>query len=331
MSFQYPWLLLFLALAPGLVFLRSWRRRKPSLSFSDGETLARLPATWAVMAHRLLPLVFGVGFVLLVIALARPRTGLEESLVRAEVRDIVLLVDVSTSMRAEDLSSAGKTRDRLAAAKEVIERFVKRRPHDRIGMVAFAALPYTVSPLTLDRGWLLGQLGRLETGMIEDGTAIGDGIASAVNRLRESKASSKVIVLLTDGMSNRGTLAPENAARAARALGIRIHTVDAGSRGPARTPVREASGETRYFMQETPSDEAGLAQIADITGGSYFRAADFAALEEVYAQIDRMETTRVDVRAYTRFEERFAPFAILALVLLALEKALALTRLGRTP
>lgn len=331
MSFQYPWLLLLLALTPLLVFLRSWRRRTASLTFSGGGVLARLPVTWAVTAHRLLPLAFGLGFVLLVVALARPRTGLEESLMRAEVRDIVLLVDVSTSMRAEDLSSAGRTRDRLAAAKEVIERFVQRRPHDRIGMVAFAAVPYTVSPLTLDRGWLLGQLGRLETGMIEDGTAIGDGIASAVNRLRESRAKSKVVVLLTDGISNRGTLAPENAARAARALGIRIYAVGAGSSGPARTPVRESSGETRYFMQETAIDEASLAQIADTTGGRYFRAADFAALEEVYARIDRMEQTQVDVRAYTRFEEWFAPFALLSLVLLALEKALALTRLGRLP
>lgn len=331
MSFHYPWLLLLLALAPLLVFLRSWRARRPSLTFSGGGTLARLPGTWAVRAHRLLPLVYGVGFVLLVVALARPRKGLDEHLERAEVRDIVLLVDVSTSMRAEDLSSGGRSRDRLTAAKEVIERFVQRRPQDRIGMVAFAALPYTVSPLTLDRGWLLGQLGRLEIGMIEDGTAIGDGIASAVNRLRESKARSKVIVLLTDGISNRGTLAPENAARAARALGIRIYAVGAGSNGPARTPVREASGETRYFMQETAIDESSLAQIADTTGGRYFRATDFAALEEVYARIDRMERTQIDVRAYTRFEERFAPFALLALVFLALEKALALTRLGRLP
>ena len=198
-------------------------------------------------------------------------------------------------------------------------------------MVAFAAQPYTVAPLTLDHGWLVQQLGRLQTGMIEDGTAIGDGIASAVNRLRESKARSKVIVLLTDGISNRGTLAPESAARAARALGIRIYTVGAGGSGPARTPFRDVDGRTRYVMQETAIDEAGLTQIAETTGGRYFRAADFAALEEVYARIDEMERTQVDVRAYTRFEEWFAPFAALALVLLVLEKALALTRLGRLP
>jgi Ca-activated chloride channel family protein len=267
----------------------------------------------------------------LVIALARPRKGLEGSLARAEVRDIVLLVDVSTSMRAEDLSSAGRTRDRLGAAKEVIEKFIARRPEDRIGMVAFSALPYTVSPLTLDRGWLVGQLGRLETGMIEDGTAIGDGIASAVNRLRGSTARSKVVVLLTDGINNRGIVTPENAARAARALGIRIYTVGAGSSGTVRVPVRDASGGARYVMQESGIDEASLSAIADATGGTYFRAADFAALEEVFGRIDRMERTAVEARDYARFEEWFAPFAILGLVFLALEKGLALTRLGRLP
>ena len=167
--------------------------------------------------------------------------------------------------------------------------------------------------------------------MIEDGTAIGDGIASAVNRLRESKAKSKVVVLLTDGINNRGVLLPENAARAASALGVRIYTVGAGSSGRVRVPVRDGSGETRYVIQESRIDEESLRGIAELTGGRYFRAADFRALEEVYDQIDRMEKTTVDVRHYTRFEERFAPFALLGLLFLALEQALALTRLGRLP
>lgn len=331
MSFQYPWLLLLLPLAPVLAFLRAWRRRKPSLAFSDGRALARLPVTRALRAHRLLPLLHGAGVALLVVALARPRTGVEASLVRADVRDIILVVDLSTSMRAEDLSAAGRARDRLGAAKEVVAKFIERRSGDRIGLVAFSALPYAVAPLTLDHGWLLRQLDRLEAGMIEDGTAIGDGIAAAVNRLRESTARSKVIVLLTDGINNRGALAPEDAARAARALGIRIHAVGAGARGRVRVPVREPSGETRYVMQESGIDEASLTAIADATGGRYFRAADFAALEEVYATIDRMETTRVEVKEYTRFDERFAPFALLGLLLLALERVLALSRLGRLP
>jgi Ca-activated chloride channel family protein len=331
MSFQHPAILLLLLLTPGVVILRAWRRRQPALVFSDGRTLARLPRTWAVRAHGLLPLVFGVGFALLVVAAARPRRGLEGSIVRTEVRDIVLLVDVSTSMRAEDLSSAAKTMNRLDAAKEVIERFVEKRPEDRIGMVVFGAVPYTVAPLTLEHGWLVTQLGRLETGMVEDGTAIGDGIASAVNRLRESKSRSKVIVLLTDGINNRGILLPENAARAARALGIRIHAVGAGTSGPVRIPVRDDLGGTHYVAQQSGIDEASLREIAETTGGRYFRAADRVALEEVYAEIDRMEKTRVDLRSYTRFEEWFAPFAILGLIFLLLEKSLTLTRLGRLP
>lgn len=331
MRLQYPWVLALLLLTPGLVFLRAWRRPKPTLSFSDGAALARLPVTWAVAAQRYLPLLFGLGFAFLVVAAARPRRGLEESVVRAEVRDIVLLVDVSTSMRAEDLSAAGARLDRLAAAKDVIGRFIRGRPDDRIGLVAFSAMPYTVSPLTLDHGWLLGQLGRLETGMIEDGTAIGDGLASAVNRLRESRAAAKVVVLLTDGFSNRGALSPEGAAQAARALGIRVYTVGAGASGPVRAPIRDAGGEIRYVLQESGIDEEGLAAIADATGGRYFRAADFAALGEVYARIDEMEKTRVDVRDYTRFEEWFAPCALLGLFFLLVEKGLALTRLRRVP
>lgn len=331
MSFQYPWLLLLLPLAPALAFLRFWRRRMPTLAFSDGRSLARLPVTRAVRARRLLPAIYGLGLACLVVALARPRTGLQESLTPVEARDIVLLVDVSTSMRAEDLSAAGRAVSRLDAAKQVIEAFVQKRPHDRIGMVAFAALPYTLSPLTLDQNWLIEQLRRLSPGMIEDGTAIGDGIASAVNRLREGKAKSRVIVLLTDGINNRGSLTPETAARAAQALGIRIYAVGAGNSGPVRIPVQDAYGNARFITQDSRIDEASLTQIASSTGGRYFRAADFAALEEVYAQIDRMERTRVEVRSYTRFEERFAPFAVLGLILLALEKLLGLTRLGRLP
>ncbi|HEY6000136.1 MAG TPA: VWA domain-containing protein [bacterium] len=331
MRFEYPWALLLVLLAPALAFLRGWRRRRPAVDFGDGGALARLPATWAVRAQRLLPVAFGLGFACLAVALARPRTGVPESLVRAEVRDIVLLVDVSTSMRAEDLSGGGRRLDRLAAVKEVIGRFIRRRPDDRIALVAFAAAPYTVSPLTLDHAWLLGQMDRLETGMIEDGTAIGDGIASAVNRLRESKAAAKVVVLLTDGINNRGVLLPENAALAARALGIRVYTVGAGASGPVRAPIRDASGEVRYVLQESGIEEGALEGIAQTTGGRYFRAADFAALEDVYARIDEMEKTAVDVREYTRFEERFVPFAILGLALLLLEQGLALTRLGRLP
>ncbi len=330
MSLQYPFALLLLLLVPGLVYLRYTRRWKPSLRFSDGQALAQLPAGWAVAAARLLPVLYGIGLAFLIIAVARPRLGLDESRVETEAVDIVLLVDVSTSMRAEDFSTPGHRMNRLDAAKRVIERFIAERPDDRIGMVAFSAMPYTISPLTLDHAWLLQQMERVETGMLEDGTAIGDAIASAVNRLRDSKAKSKLIILLTDGNNNAGKLSPLNAAQAAAALKIKIYAVGAGSSGVAPVPVQTPFG-TQYVQQRVEIDETMLRQIAQTTGALYFRATDLASLQRVYEQINEMEKTRIEVEQYTRFEERFMPFVVLGLLALGLERLLALTRLGRLP
>jgi len=330
MSLQYPFALLLLLLVPGLVYLRYTRRWKPSLRFSDGQALAQLPAGWAVAAARLLPVLYGIGLAFLIIAVARPRLGLDESRVETEAVDIVLLVDVSTSMRAEDFSTPGHRMNRLDAAKRVIERFIAERPDDRIGMVAFSAMPYTISPLTLDHAWLLQQMERVETGMLEDGTAIGDAIASAVNRLRDSKAKSKLIILLTDGNNNAGKLSPLNAAQAAAALKIKIYAVGAGSSGVAPVPVQTPFG-TQYVQQRVEIDETMLRQIAQTTGALYFRATDLASLQRVYEQINEMEKTRIEVEQYTRFEERFMPFFVLGVLALGLERLLALTRLGRLP
>jgi len=330
MSLGYPICLLLLVLVPGLVYLRYARRRKATLLFSDKRLLAGLPVSWAVRATRVLPVLYTIGLVLLVLAIARPRRGLKESLVRTEAVDVVLLVDVSTSMRAEDLE-ANKAVNRLDAAKQVITEFVKQRDNDRIGMVAFAALPYTVSPLTLDHGWLIKRMDDLKTGMLEDGTAIGDALASAINRLRDSKAKSKIIILLTDGMNNAGNLAPENAAEAARALGIKIYTVGAGSTGWVRIPVQDPFGGQRCARQRSEIDEATLKAIGKTTGGTYFRAKNMKELKVVYDQIDDMEKTDIEVKTYTRFEERFQPVLIAALIFLGLEQLLALSRLGRLP
>jgi len=245
--------------------------------------------------------------------------------------DIVLLVDVSTSMRAEDFTTAARSLNRLDAAKIVLDKFIKARPGDRLGMVAFSAMPYTVSPLTIDHGWLLQQMDRLQTGMIEDGTAIGDAIASAVNRLRDSVAKSKVVILLTDGMNNRGKLSPDNAAQAAKAMKIKVYTVGAGSTGWVRVPVMDPFGGTQYVRQRAEIDEASLTRIAETTGAMYFRAADMKGLESCYRQIDQMEKTEVSVDQYTRFEEQFMPWVFLGLICLGLEKLSALTRLGRLP
>jgi Ca-activated chloride channel homolog len=331
MTFRYPWFLLLLLLVPLLAYLRYGRGRRPALRFSDGNALSRLPVTWAVVFQPVLPALYLLGITCLVIAIARPQKGLAESRVRTEAVDIVLLVDVSTSMRAEDFSTAMKSVNRLDAAKTVIERFIHGRPDDRIGMVAFSAMPYSVSPLTLDHAWLIQQMQRLETGMLEDGTAIGDAIASAVNRLRDSVAKSKVVVLLTDGMNNRGQLSPENAAEAAKAMGIKVYTVAAGTEGWVRLPIRDPFGGQRYVQQRSEIDETTLRRIADITGALFFRATDMDGLEQVYRQIDKMEKTEINVDQFTRFEERFMPWVGLALIGLCIERLLSLTRLGRLP
>ncbi len=328
MILRHPLMLLCLLFIPAMVYLRHFRRRRPTILFSSGNLLGSLPASWAARASALLPFIYALGLVLLVIAMSRPQKGLDESVVRTDAVDIVLLVDVSTSMNAEDLATR---MNRLDAAKAVIEKFIEARTRDRIGMVAFSAMPYTVAPLTLDHGWLLQRLRLLRTGMIEDGTAIGDGLASAINRLRDSEAKSKVVILLTDGINNAGELTPENAAQAAKALGIKVYTIGAASARVVQVPFSGIFGGPQYIQQEAEIDEPALRMIAATTGGMYFRAHDMDELQKVYDQIDELEKTEMEVEQYTRFEERFAGFALGGLLLLALEKLLSLTRLGRYP
>ncbi len=331
MMLRFPWLLLLLALVPLLTFLRYRRRRSPALRTTDAATLARLSPGWAVLAQPILPLLYAAGLALIIIALARPQKGIEERSVSAEGIDIVLSVDLSTSMLAEDFNVGNRTLNRLEASIEVMERFIDNRPHDRIGLVTFAAIPFTMAPLSLDHAWLLQQVKRLEAGMLPDGTAIGSGLASSVNRLRDSDAASKVVILLTDGVNNRGEISPLNAARAAEALGIRVYTIGAGTDGPARVPVPDIFGGTRYVYQQSDIDEETLTEIARITGGRYYRARDFEGLRAIYREIDELEKTVLNVDQYRHFEERFMPFLAWAMALLGLERLLALTRLGRLP
>jgi Ca-activated chloride channel homolog len=330
MIFRHPWLLLLALLIPALLWARHGRRRRrPAVRFTDHAALRAIPPGWAVALQPLLPALHGVGLLLLVVALARPQKGLDESKVHTEAVDIVLLLDVSTSMEGLDFSTAHERMNRLDAAKRVVDRFVKARPDDRIGMVAFAAVPYTAAPLTLDHGWLLQRLEQIKPGMVEDGTAIGDALASACNRLRDSEAKSKMVVLLTDGVNNRGEITPENAALAAKALGIRVYAVGAASHGLVPYPVRDMFGGTHIVQQPGEFNEESLQQIAKTTGAQYFRATDFESLQKVYDEIDRMEKTEIKVEQYTRFEERFMPFLWAGLCCLAMERLLALTRLGR--
>jgi Ca-activated chloride channel family protein len=331
MILRYPWLLLLLLAIPLLAYLRHARRRHRAVRFGDASLLALLPPSWTVIAQPLLPLLYSAGLALLVIALARPQKGIDTRSIRTEGIDIVLGLDVSTSMLAEDFYEDGRPVNRINATKEVLTRFIENRPHDRLGLVAFAAMPYTMAPLSLDPDFLQQQVARLETGVLPDGTAIGSGLAAAVNRLRDSEAKSRVVILLTDGVNNAGDISPLNAAQAAKALGIKVYTVGAGTDGLVRIPVRDPFGGTRYIRQPSEIDEATLREIAAITGGNFYRARDLDALRRIYDEIDQLEKTEIEIDQYRHFEERFPPFLAWAIGLLTLEKLLALTRLGRLP
>ena len=323
--FRHPLFLLLLLLVPALVWLRHARRRQAPLAFSDGAALLGLPRSPWLALRKLPPALFAAGLVCLVAAAARPQKGMSESRVETEGVDIMLVVDTSTSMRAEDFSTATKRMDRLDAAKSVLAQFIQARPDDRMGIVAFAAMPYTIAPLTTDHAWLMLQMDRLQTGMLEDATAIGDAIASGVNRLRDSQAKSKIVILLTDGIHNAGRLTPPDAAQAAAALGIKVYTIGAGSDQP------RAAGIFGFVQGGNEIDEAALKKIAEITKAQYFRATDLKSLEETYKAIDQMEKTKIELDQYTRYEEKFAPFLALGLLCLALETLLGFTRLGRLP
>ena len=331
MTFRHPTFLLLLLLVPLLLWLRYRRGGRATVRFSDGRALAALPPSLAIRLMPMLPILYAIGLAALVVAMARPQKGLAQSIVRTEAVDIMLVVDISPSMAALDFATASEPRlNRLGAVKKVIEKFVKSRENDRIGIVGFSAYPYLIAPLSFDHGWLIQRMQRIEPGDLGDSTAIGDGIASAVNWLRESKAKSKLIMLLTDGANNAGAISPVNAAQAAKALGIKVYTVGASKQGQAPIPVQTPWGE-RMQMMESDVDDGMLTDVARMTGAAYFRAEDFSSLQKIYEQIDKMEKTAVEVEQYTRFEERFQPFLCLALGCLMLEKILSLTRLGRLP
>ena len=331
MTLQYPWLLLLLLLVPLLVYGRYARRRQAALSFTDGRVLKALPRTWVTYARWLLSVLYTAGLVLLIVALARPLAGIDERRVRREAIDMVLLIDVSSSMLAEDFHLDGRRVNRMEVCLHTAKEFIQMRRNDRISVIAFAGVPYVMAPLTFDHGWLLQQVNRIEIAMVQDGTAIGSAIASGLNRLRDSEAESRVIVLLTDGVNNTGNISPENAARAAAALGVRVHAIGAGTQDYAPFPVRDPFGGRRYVQQLAVFDEAQLQRIADITGGEYYHANDTEALRRIYEEIDQMERTEIEVDDFTRFEERFMPFLLWALGLLIAERVLSLARLGRWP
>ncbi len=297
-----------------------------SIQISSIEGIKRLPRTWRYYLRHLPFVLRCMAVALMIVALARPRTVELESNTSSEGIDIVLALDISGSMLARDF-----TPDRLEAAKQMAGEFVADRHGDRIGLVVFAGESFTQSPLTTDYATLQTALARLESGIIEDGTAIGNGLATAINRLRESEAKSKVIILLTDGVNNRGQIAPIMAARIAHEQGMRVYTIGVGRRGEAPYPAYDPFGNLTYVRQKVEIDEETLEEIASLTGGRYFRATDNEALRAIYREINQLEKSKVEIFEHTRYTEEFLPFLLAALLLLGLEFLLSHLLFNRLP
>ncbi|MDD3160762.1 MAG: VWA domain-containing protein [Bacteroidales bacterium] len=318
MFFANPkYLFLLLLLIPMVVwYVYKQRSKQATLRMSSLEPFQRAPRSWKNYLRHLPFVLRLVVTTLLIIVLARPQSTDNWESSSTEGIDIVMAMDISSSMLAADLQP-----NRLEAAKDVAAEFINGRPNDNIGLVSFAGESFTQCPLTTDHAVLLNLFGKMESGMIEDGTAIGVGIANAINRIKESSAKSKVIILLTDGSNNRGEIAPVTAAEIAKAFGIRIYTIGVGTQGTAPYPVQTAFG-VQYQNVPVEIDEVTLKQIASTTGGAYFRATDNAKLKEIYAEIDQMERTKISVKEYSKKQEEYLPFALLAMCLLLLEVVL---------
>jgi Ca-activated chloride channel homolog len=326
---------LVLILVPILIFLLLYNEKKRSamsaFKFSSGELLGKLKGSFKLRLSRNLIYLRLLAIFLLILALARPQSPVADSKIQSEGIDIVLALDCSTSMLAEDFKLGGQRQSRIEVIKSVVKDFIAGRKNDRIAIVAFASRAYTVCPLTLDYGWLLDNLERVKTGLIEDGTAIGSGIATSLNRLKDSKAKSKVVILLTDGRNNTGKISPLTAAEAAKALKIKVYTIGAGAKGLVPYPVKDFFGNMVYQSIQIDIDEDALIKIADMTGAKYFRATDTESLRKIYKEIDGLEKTTIEEKGYLEYNELFTVFLILGLAVLCLDIVLSNTILRKIP
>ena len=313
--FASPWFLLLALLAPVFVALYLRRRgRGASMLFPSGAALAGLPVGRKVRFRHAPFALLIFALVVLSIAAARPQSGRSHEVVKTEGIDIMLVLDISGSMAAEDF----RPHNRLTVSKKVIADFIAGRKGDRIGLVLFSGKAFTQCPLTVDYDVLSAFLERAEIGLIEDGTAIGMALATATNRLRDSEAKSRVIILLTDGVNNRGEIDPVTAATLAGAVGVKVYAVGAGTNGYAIVPVRDPVFGTRRARMKVEIDEQTLTQVAAETGGQYFRATDASSLEAIYERIDQLEKSTVELEHFTEYTEHYTPFALAGLFALAL-------------
>jgi Ca-activated chloride channel homolog len=329
--FQHPWFLLGLAILPLLAwdYFRKNQRRKASIRFPTLSIVKRVPVSMAYRARHLLVVLRLVAIALMCVALARPQYGEAIDEVTTHGVDIVLALDISASMRTMDF----RPNNRLHVAKQVIEKFVLGRKHDRIGigLVVFSGKSFTQCPLTLDYGILVQLLRRTNFGMVEDGTAIGTALINASNRLRGSNAKSKVVVILTDGENNAGEVDPITAAKAAKALGIKIYAIGVGKEGDQPMEIDDPLFGRRIVSVPTRIDEPMMRSISSLTGGRYFRAQNPKSLQEIYSSIDKLEKSELKTTSYYRYHELFLNLLLAALAVLLLEVILANTRFMKIP
>lgn len=314
-EFHYPWVLLLLLIVPFLIW---WMKRnsdnlKAYMPIPSVEGIKEIKPNWKVWLNRFVGMLKYVVLTLFILALATPRLSLKQEKINAEGIDIVLVMDVSSSMLATDF-----TPNRLEASKEVAKSFVDHRSYDRIGLVVFSGEAFTFSPVTTDQDLLKDLIDQIQVGILKDGTAIGNGLAGAVNRLKDSKSKSKVIILLTDGVNNTGYIDPEVAMDLAKEYGIKVYTIGVGSMGIANSPIGRQFGKLVFGKVKVEIDEALLSEIAKTTGGKYFRAKNEDELVDIYNYIDKLEKTKIEVRVFKRYSEEFRFFLIPGLLLLLL-------------
>ena len=319
-TFAHPWLLLGLLLVPLMVvwYVFRYRKQNAALQHSNITVFEGVKATLRVRLRWLPYALRVVAVAAAVVALARPQSQLSRQEMTVEGIDIVMAMDLSGSMLAEDFRP-----NRLEAAKKVAADFIEGRKNDRMGLVVFAGEAFTQVPLTIDHQVLLKQLGNLKSGTMRDGTALGDGLATAINRIKDSEAKSKVIILLTDGVNNQGSVDPQSAAEIAALYGIRLYTIGVGSLGKAPYPFRDQFGRVHYQNIDVEIDEALMRQMSSATkDGRYFRATNKKALSDIFDQIDEMEKSKIDVTQYAQTKDEQAPWLWLAVAALMLEALL---------
>ncbi len=331
MSFAQPyWLLLLLAL-PGLAWLKGKRGQEAAFLYSSVQLVKGISGISRSRVGQMLLRLRWLVLVLFILGLARPQVGEGQASVRASGIDIVVALDLSGSMASEDFKMNGERVSRLAIAKDVLEKFVAKRVNDRIGVVAFAGRAYIAGPLTLDHDFLLENIERLNLNTIEDGTAIGSALTAALNRLRDVQSKSKIIILMTDGQNNAGQVPPLTAADAAQAMSVKVYTIGVGTRGTAPYPQIDPFGRKVYVQLPVDIDEETLTEIAKKTGAKYYRADNSDTLRAIYADIDRLEKTEVEIKKFQRYRELFPWVVLPGLVLVLLEIILANTVWRKLP